>query len=198
MFPIGHLTKRRVRDLARRFGLPVAEKPDSQGICFIGKVDIAAFLRTRIPSKPGDIVDAEGVVIGRHEGLDRYTVGQRQHIAIASDHPWYVANKDLATNRLIVVGRDDHPMLTAMSAVVTDLRWTRGRRPRMPFRARVQVRYRQDPVAATVSTGMDERVVSVTFDIPVKAVAPGQSAVFFAGDECLGGGIVVTAGERWT
>ena len=190
LFPVGGMTKAEVRATARRLKLPVADKPDSQGICFIGKLDMAEFLRTRIPSKPGDIVDPDGNVIGRHEGLERYTIGQRQRIAVSSGHPWYVASKDAEANRLVVVPSDDHSLLFHRDAVVRDLHWTRGHAPRFPFQADVQIRYRQPPTSAVLTAGPGADTVALAFDSPVKALATGQSAVFYRGDECLGGGII--------
>lgn len=190
LFPVGGMTKSSVRATARRLNLPVADKPDSQGICFIGKLDMADFLRTRIPSRPGDIVDAEGNVIGRHEGLERYTIGQRQRIALSSGHPWYVARKDAEANRLVVVPADDHPLLFQRHAVVRDLHWTRGRASRFPLHADVQIRYRQAPTPAVMTDRPEPGTVSIAFDTPVKALAAGQSAVFYRGEECLGGGVL--------
>ncbi len=195
LFPIGHLKKSEVREEARRLGLPVAEKPDSQGICFIGKLDMQDFLRTRIPSTPGEITDADGTGIGSHEGLDGFTIGQRAGIRVSRGAlPWYVAEKDLKQNRLIVVQGEDHPMLYRSETDVRDLHWTRGLAPSLPLDCEVQVRYRQDPVRCVipVQTGIHLRV---EFKTPVKAVTAGQSAVFYRGEECLGGGIMLHSGH---
>jgi tRNA-specific 2-thiouridylase len=190
MLPIGEYTKPQVRDLARQLDLPVAEKPDSQGICFIGKLDMAEFLRKKIPSKPGEIVDAEGKVLGQHEGLDAYTIGQRQGIKISEGgHAWYVAKKDLATNRLVIVPSDDHPLLYAQDAWIHDVHWTRGIPLESGAPVQVQVRYRQQPVAAVVDQ-VEESRIHLAFSESVKAVAPGQSAVLYEGEECLGGGVI--------
>ncbi|MBU1348505.1 tRNA 2-thiouridine(34) synthase MnmA [Patescibacteria group bacterium] len=191
LFPIGHLIKQDVRELASDMGLPVASKPDSQGICFIGKLDMSDFLKTRIDMVPGDIVDSDGHVIGRHDGLATYTIGQRHGMRQPGGPAWYVASKDIATNRLIVVDRDDHPALFSTELVVADVHWTRGRKPTMPLLGmEVQVRYRQNPVNAEISAGPSEGTVRVRFDRPVKAAAPGQSAVFYRRDECIGGGTI--------
>ncbi len=189
LFPIGHLRKPEVREVAAAFGLPVAQKPDSQGICFIGKLDMQDFLRTRLPSVPGDIVDPDGAVVGRHAGLDGYTVGQRQGIALGGGPAWYVARKDVAANRLVVVPSADHPLLFVSEATLDDLHWTAGAAPAFPCRVEVQVRYRQAPVVATMAAG-EGGAVRLTFDAPVKAVAPGQSAVLYRGERCLGGGVI--------
>jgi tRNA-specific 2-thiouridylase len=191
MLPIGGLKKTEVREIARQMELPVAEKPDSQGICFIGKLDMAEFLRKKIPSKPGEIVDPEGKVLGQHDGLDQYTIGQRQGIKVSEGgHAWYVAQKDDVTNRLVVVPSDDHPLLYKKEAKLHDLHWTRGAASTGETRVAVQVRYRQEPVMATMSLSRDEQTAMLVFDQPVKAVAPGQSAVFYDGEECLGGGVL--------
>lgn len=191
LFPIGRLTKPRVRAMARRMGLPVADKADSQGICFIGKLNMPEFLRKKIPSKPGEVVEEGGNVIGKHDGLDGFTVGQRAGIRIPSpDEPWYVAEKDLAANRLVVVRGSDHPRLYRNEALVRDLHWTRGAVPSFPFRCEAQVRYRQAPVAAKAVADGKGRI-RLEFDRPVKAIAPGQSAVLYRGSECLGGGVLM-------
>ncbi len=197
MFPIGHLRKSEVRDLAREFSLPVAEKPDSQGICFIGKLDMVEFLRKKIPSKPGEIVDENGNILGRHEGLDGYTIGQRERINVESpsrpssrSEPWFVAEKDMKLNRLIVIQGENHSRLFRREATVRDLHWTSGEEPPFPFGCDAQVRYRQEPTKAKVESLKSK--VAVTFHTPVKAVAAGQSAVFYQGEECLGGGIIAS------
>lgn len=194
IFPIGDLKKSEVRDLARSFNLPVAEKPDSQGICFIGKLDMGEFLRKKIPSKPGEIVDESGVVLGRHDGLDQYTIGQRQKIGVSSGgNAWYVAVKDLEKNRLVVVSDENHPLLFAREVTVRDLHWTHGEAPTLPMRVTVQVRYRQPAIAAELQLdgkAIHESSLRVRFDVPVKASASGQSAVFYDGEECLGGGVI--------
>lgn len=185
LFPIGEFKKSEVRKIAEELKLPVADKPDSQGICFIGKLDMTEFLRKKIPSKPGEIVDEKGNVLGQHRGLDEYTIGQRHGILISKGgEPWYVADKDLSANRLIVVQGAEHPRLFRSEAVLHDLHWTRGTAPTFPFRCEVQVRYRQEPVQATFDGS------KLTFDHPVKAIAPGQSAVLYRGDECVGGGVI--------
>jgi tRNA-specific 2-thiouridylase len=192
LFPVGNLKKLEVRSLAKKFGLPVAYKPDSQGICFIGKLDMGEFLRRKIPSQPGNIETPEGEVLGRHEGLDRYTIGQRQAIKVsAGGHAWYVADKDLERRTLIVVPSDDHPLMFKKSAKIADVRWISGAAPKMPFTAEVQIRYRQPSVPAEIANGKRSGDLIVTFHKPQKAVAPGQSAVIYRGEICLGGGILL-------
>jgi len=185
LFPIGGLKKSAVRMIAEDLNLPVADKPDSQGICFIGKLDMTEFLRKKIPSKPGEIVDASGSVLGHHHGLDAYTIGQRHGIFVSkAGDAWYVAEKDMAANRLIVVQGAEHPMLFRSEATIQDLHWTRGVVPKLPLSCAVQVRYRQEPVNAIFDGS------KLRFSHPVKAVAPGQSAVLYRGNECVGGGVI--------
>jgi len=190
LFPIGHLTKSEVRRLAEERGLPTAQKPDSQGICFVGKLDYHDFLRKANPPTPGDIVTADGVVIGRHDGLDAYTIGQRQGLLVSKDRSaWYVAKKDRAQNRLIVVPDHEDPLLFASDAVVDHVHWI-GEVAQMPSRGEVAIRYRQIAEPATLTLDTNTTTARVHFDRPVWALAPGQSAVFYAGDECLGGGFI--------
>lgn len=190
-FPIGNLKKTAVRKLAKQFALPVADKPDSQGICFVGKLDLKDFLRTKIKSKPGEIVDPKGRIIGRHDGLDRYTIGQRHGFAASGGtSAWYVARKDLRKNCLIVVPGARHPWLYSDSAVVRDVHWLGVRPPAFPIKVQVQIRYRQKPVSAIVASDKYKNRVKLKFTEPVKAAAAGQSAVFYKGQECLGGGFL--------
>lgn len=193
LFPVGELKKSAVRKLARKFNLPVADKPDSQGVCFIGKLDMGEFLRKKIPARPGDIVDPKGEIIGRHAGLDQYTIGQRQGIGLGRTRHnatalggWYVADKDIKKNRLIVVPSDKHPLLFRSEFFVHDARWIKGAAPQMPARATVQIRYRQPAEKAVIDRA--GKNIRVRLNKPIRAVAPGQSAVFYQKDICLGGG----------
>ncbi|MDQ7814884.1 MAG: tRNA 2-thiouridine(34) synthase MnmA [Patescibacteria group bacterium] len=192
-FPVGDLKKTDVRHLAQKFKLPVFDKPDSQGICFMGKLDMVEFLRKKIPSKPGDIVDDKGKVLGRHSGLDAYTIGQRQRILVSNGaQAWYVADKDVQENRLVVVAGADHPLLYAKYAEIGDFCWISGKKaPVLPLRCQVQIRYRQEAVGAKISKGQQKGELRVDFEQPVKAVSPGQSAVAYKREECLGGGIII-------
>lgn len=188
LFPIGDLKKSEVRAKAEMFGLPTASKPDSQGICFIGKLDFQEFLRKKIAPTPGDIVTPEGEVVGRHEGLDAYTIGQRQGIKVSKDgKAWYVAKKDLVGNRLIIVDDREHPFLYSTEADIIDPNWIGD----LPSDGAVEVvtRYHAEPVPAVIARGAKQSW-SITFKQPVWALAPGQSAVIYHGDECLGGGFL--------
>lgn len=191
LFPIGHLRKTQVRSLAKKLKLPVADKPDSQGICFIGKINMGEFLRKKIPARPGPIVDDKGNVLGEHQGLDQYTIGQRQNIRLAqSGHAWFVARKNYEDNILIVVPSENHPLLFSKKIRVFDLHWIAGYEPRFPLFSEVQVRYRQNPTQAKiVKTKTND--LEIVFKKPVKACAPGQSAVFYQRNRCLGGGVIV-------
>ena len=193
LFPIGHLRKTEVRALAATHHLSTATKPDSQGICFVGKLNFHEFLRLRIPSRPGEIVTTDGRVLGRHDGLDAYTIGQRQGLRVSEDQSsWYVATKDRTKNQLIVVPDHDHPLLFTYETRVKDLHWT----CRVPVaigescEVEVAIRYRQTPERATL-TLVDPDTLTLSFSAPVWALAPGQSAVFYQGTECLGGGILL-------
>jgi tRNA-uridine 2-sulfurtransferase len=195
LFPIGHLKKTEVRKLASKFDLPTAAKPDSQGICFVGKLDFHEFLRKRIPSTPGDIVTPAGEVVGRHDGLDGYTIGQRQGIKVSKgQHPWYVAKKDMENNKLMIVPDKNHPWLFTREAIIQDVNWCSGE-PRPGFLGRapvveVAIRYRQAVVRARLHP-LPSSGYTLTFSKPVWALAPGQSAVLYKKDECLGGGFIL-------
>lgn len=194
LFPIGHLHKTRVRQLASHFQLPTSNKPDSQGICFVGKLDFHEFLRKRIKPKPGDIVTPEGEIVGRHDGLDAYTIGQRQGLKVSREQrAWYVAGKDFKKNRLIVVPSREHPLLYHKEAIITDISWTSESSKLQAHSSQllqVAIRYRQKPESARLYL-LPSTFYRLVFAHPVWALAPGQSAVFYRGQECLGGGFIV-------
>ena len=193
IFPIGHLHKSEVRKIAHEMNLPVAKKPDSQGICFIGKLNMVEFLRKKIPSRPGKIVDEHGNVLGQHEGLDGYTIGQRHRIHVSrGEEPWYVAQKNVKMNTLVIVQGSEHPQLFRSDATIRDLHWISGQPPTLPLECDVQMRYRQEPVRATMTQRATDNW-QLQCEKPVKAIAPGQSAVLYSGDECLGGGKIISA-----
>ncbi len=193
LFPVGGMTKSQVRAIAREAGLPVSEKKDSTGICFIGERRFKAFLKGFLPLKPGDIVSSDGEVLGRHEGLMYHTIGQRRGLGIGGrgdGRSWFVADKDLRTNQLIVVQGEDHPLLYSIGAEVEELTWV-GEPPcpdGKEIDLMVKLRYRQpDQEALLIRQGETARL---RFIKPQRAVTPGQSAVFYQGDVCLGGGII--------
>jgi len=197
-FPLGNLTKPQVRTLARAFGLPVADKAESQEICFVGKRSYADFVAARRPdvTRPGEVVDATGATIGTHRGLVHHTVGQRRGLGIAGPEPRYVLRLEQSLNRLVVGSREQ---ATARSAVAEAVALTDGAWPTAPFAAEAVVRYRGAPTPATITLGpigSGEATVAFGDDGPV--AAPGQAVVFYCGDEVLGGGTlraVITAGD---
>lgn len=193
LFPLGRLKKTEVRKLARRFGLPTAAKKDSQGICFIGKVDLKAFLARKIPRHPGPIVTVDGRVIGRHAGIAPFTIGQRHGLNIGGGAPYYVVEKDARRNALIVASGDGEAALYSRGLTVGEVHWISGRPPRLPLRCRARIRYRQPLQAAVVRKGQDGRRTEVRFARPQRAVTPGQFVVFYQGEVCLGGGVILAA-----
>ena len=191
-FPLGGMLKSEVRRIAASIGLPNAAKKDSTGICFIGERPFREFLGRYLPTRPGPIVDDRGTEIGRHIGLSFYTLGQRKGIGIgghrdSSGEPWYVAGKDLGANALVAVQGHDHPLLLSRALESDDVHWV-GEPPRAGHRYGVKSRYRQADAAATVLTAPGG--MRVDFAEPQWAVTPGQSAVVYDGEVCLGGGVV--------
>lgn len=194
MFPLGSLTKPQVREIAEKAGLATAKKKDSTGICFIGERNFREFLQNYLPAKPGNIETVDGEVIGRHDGLMYYTLGQRQGLGIGGGHgktgqPWFVVDKDLERNVLIVAEGAGHPRLYSTSLIATDVNWISGKEPESSFTCTAKFRYRQPDQGVTVHL-REGNTVEVVFDQPQKAVTPGQAVVFYNGEECLGGGII--------
>jgi tRNA-specific 2-thiouridylase len=190
LFPIGNLTKDEVRAIAKKAGLPNYAKKDSTGICFIGERNFKEFLKEYLLDKPGDIVTEESKIIGRHDGLMFYTLGQRKGLKIggcnnAKELPWYVINKDIKNNRLYVAQGHDHPRLLANSLSYKNEHWISGIEPKFSLQCEAQIRYRSCAKKCTVNAGQ------VQFKEPQWAIAPGQSVVFYLGDHCLGGGIII-------
>lgn len=188
MFPLGTYTKPEVRKLAKKFDLPTADKEESMGICFIGEVPMKEFLQNRITAKPGDIV-FEGNIIGKHDGLPFYTIGER-HLAVktAASRPIYVVDKNMETNQL-VVGYESDPLLFKKECRLEDINWISGQMPKFPLKCVVRLRHRQ-PLQKCLVT-LSDKLVKVKFEKPQRAVTPGQFAVFYKNNECLGGGSVV-------
>jgi tRNA-specific 2-thiouridylase len=190
-FPLGALTKNQVRELAREAGLPVHARKDSTGICFIGERDFREFLGRYLDSRPGDICTPDGVVVGEHAGAMLYTIGQRQGLGIGgAGGPWYVADKDVSANRLVVVQGHDHPDLLSEQLEATDTHWIAGAAPPLPRSLAAGTRYRQPPARCEVRAGKDTAGLNIHFAEPQRAVAPGQAVVLYDGDECLGGGTI--------
>ena len=196
IFPIGHLPKSEVRRLAAASGLITARKKDSTGICFIGEQDFKTFLSKYLPAQSGDVVTENGVVVGRHAGALYYTVGQRAPIGGVKGHdasiPWFVLDKDVANNRLIVGQGHDHPKLIHNYLAVEDFSWIDGQPPATTFEAQVQIRHLGEAIDCDVVVS-DAGKVSMKCRAPHRAAALGQSAVLYQGDVCLGGGPIAFA-----
>jgi tRNA-specific 2-thiouridylase len=192
LFPLAGIDKQEVRELAKQAGFPNHKKKDSTGICFIGERRFSEFLARFLPASPGEICTNDGQVIGRHQGLMYYTLGQRQGLGIggvadAPDEPWYVSGKDLEHNRLIVVQGHHHPSLFRDRLVASRVHWIRGEAPQNTH-LQARCRHRQPLQACRVAT--HEQGIEVTFDQPQRAVTPGQSVVLYDDRCCLGGGII--------
>jgi tRNA-specific 2-thiouridylase len=185
-FPVGGMTKAEVRATARSLGLPVADKPDSQEICFVPDGDYAAFVERRLQgagTRDGLVRASDGRVLGRHEGVHRFTVGQRKGLGLSSARPLYVLEIQADTGTVVV---GDRAALDETRCVIEGVNWVSGEAPDGALRARVQIRHRHDAAPATLRARGDE--VQLTFDEPQRAIAPGQAAVFYQDDEVIGGG----------
>jgi tRNA-uridine 2-sulfurtransferase len=186
LFPLGEYTKPQVRALARRMELPTAEKKDSQGLCFVGQVDFGYFLRGFLPVREGEVFNSRGQVVGRHDGISFYTIGQRHGLGIGGQVPYYVAEKNPATNTLIVGEGPDDPLLYKTEIKVNQLNWLSG------FgggSCSIRIRYRQPKVPARIVR--EKGSLRAIFETPQRGVAPGQSAVFYDEEKLLGGGVIL-------
>lgn len=188
LFPIGEYQKTEVRELARKFKLPTHAKKDSQGICFIGQIDVMEFLREHIKAKVGQIVTSSGEVVGSHTGLPYYTIGQREGIGIGGSGPYYVVAKDFQTNRLLVTNDKQDPALWQQQFVMTELSWTSAK-PEFPFKAGVSIRYHHPDYQALLNATRNG-TLDVRFESPQRAITPGQSAVIYQGEKLIGGGVI--------
>ncbi len=193
LFPVGELPKAEVRALAEQLGLPNHAKKDSTGICFIGERRFKTFLNQYLPAQPGLIESIDGEIIGQHDGLMFYTIGQRQGLQIGgkrdrAELPWYVCHKDIARNRLIVVQGDQHPALFKSTLIARQVHWINGA-PQLPLQAMAKTRYRQPDQACRIDM-LDADSYRIQFEQPQRAITPGQSVVFYQEDICLGGGII--------
>ncbi len=190
IFPVGDLQKTEVRRLALEAGLPNHAKKDSTGICFIGERPFREFLNRYLPKVPGRIVDENGKSIGEHIGLAFYTIGQRKGIGIGgAGEPWYVADKRIASNELVVVQGHDHPLLMKKTLAAADTAWVSGTAPHAPSGHTAKTRYRQAD-APCMLAGVTDSQIKVDFGAPQWAVTPGQSVVLYDGDVCIGGGVI--------
>jgi tRNA-uridine 2-sulfurtransferase len=193
VMPLGELEKSAVRERARRAGLPVFDKPDSTGICFIGERPFREFLARYLPAAPGPIESFAGETLGTHRGLAFYTLGQRAGLGIGGrrghpEQPWYVAAKDASRNVLVVVQGHDHPLLTSIALDTGAWHWLATPR-RAALRCSVKVRYRQADQPAILEPRPDG-TVHIRFERPQRAVTPGQYAVAYDGERCLGGAVI--------
>ncbi|WNC70591.1 tRNA 2-thiouridine(34) synthase MnmA [Thalassotalea psychrophila] len=198
LFPVGHIEKPEVRAIAEREGLVTANKKDSTGICFIGERKFKDFLGKFLPAQPGIIETAEGVEVGKHEGLMYHTLGQRKGLHIgglknAGEEPWYVVDKDMQRNVLIVGQGNKHPRLFSKGLIASQLHWVSriDLSINQSMQCTVKTRYRQDDVVCTI-TRLDDDNHQVVFDEAQSSVTPGQSVVFYQNEICLGGGIIDT------
>jgi len=193
LFPVGEIEKPEVRRIAAELGLATAAKKDSTGICFIGERRFKDFLAQYLPAQPGAIETDKGEVIGEHQGLMYYTLGQRQGIGIgglkdADEAPWYVVHKDVARNVLVIGQGHEHSLMMSRSLFAREIDWVAGEPPTFPLTCTAKTRYRQPDQACTVAH--DGERYRVDFQETQRAVTPGQSVVFYVGDVCLGGGVI--------
>ncbi|MES9945920.1 MAG: tRNA 2-thiouridine(34) synthase MnmA [Candidatus Thiodiazotropha sp.] len=195
LFPLARLSKHQVREIAQKAGFPNHKKKDSTGICFIGERKFRDFLQRFLAAQPGDIEDPQGNIIGRHQGLIYYTLGQRQGLGIGGrrdsvEAPWFVAAKDIGRNVLIAVQGHDHPLLMCDLLTANQMHWVAGQPPTDdPLNCLARIRHRQPLQSCRISAGDDQRY-QVEFDSPQRAATPGQSIVFYHNNSCLGGGII--------
>lgn len=195
LFPLSDLNKQTVREIATKAGFINHAKKDSTGICFIGERKFKTFLNDYLPAKPGAIQTLEGKTIGHHDGLMFYTIGQRQGLHIgglknALEQPWYVVEKNLNDNILIVTQGHDHPALFAQSLRTSPIHWINGKPSTFPFHTQAKTRYRQPDQACTIHQ-TDQDQYRIDFTEAQRAITPGQSIVFYENDICLGGGIII-------
>lgn len=196
LFPLGQYTKTEVRNLAKKFNLSTAQKEESMGICFVGEVPMKDFLMKKIPVKKGKILFSSGEVIGQHDGLAFYTIGQRMGIKQQlvknkeeNTRPLFVVEKNTKKNQLIV-GYDDDSLLFKNEIKVKEINWIAGRAPEFPLKCQVRLRHRQALQNCKI-TAKRGKICQVIFNQPQRAVTPGQFAVFYKNKECLGGGVVI-------
>ena len=191
LFPIGEYAKPEVRELARKFGLSTAEKADSQGVCFIGEIEMRDFLKRYIPIDRGPVLTSSGKAVGEHEGLAFHTIGQREGLGIGGGIPYYVAAKDFSRNALVVAEGPYDQNLFKNKLTAADIHWVSGTAPKLPLKCKARIRYRQ-PLQNCIVRELQttNHKLQTKFIDPQRAVTPGQSIVFYQGEEMLGGGII--------
>lgn len=199
LFPIGNMEKPTVRELAEQYDLVTHNKKDSTGICFIGERRFKDFLQQYLPAQPGLIKTADGLPLGEHHGLMYHTIGQRQGLGIGGvagqkEEPWYVAEKNLLTNELIVVQGANHPLLFKQCLTATAPHWINGLPPSPAFDCHAKIRYRQSDQPCRVE--VEHTQLKISFTSPQRAITPGQSVVLYQGDICLGGAVIEHAFNR--
>jgi tRNA-specific 2-thiouridylase len=204
LFPLGNLTKKEVRKLAKKFNLPAQAQPESQEICFVADKNISNFLSRHLKTKPGDIITVDGKKIGEHQGLIFYTIGQRREIGIGGTGPYYVIEKDIKNNNLIVSSNPNDPLLYKKELIAKKVNWISGIEPKLPLKIKVKTRYRQKMAIAVLiqnlklsayggsaEGGKTKNQYKVKFETPQRAITHGQSVVFYlSNNELLGGGII--------
>ena len=194
LFPLQDLEKNQVREIAESMQLVTFDKKDSTGICFIGEKNFRDFLSQFIPAQPGEIIDPDGNLIGEHQGIMYYTLGQRKGLGIggihdAEEEPWFVVGKHIRDNKLVVAQGHNHPLLLSNHLFANELTWISGQEPELPFLCKAKTRYRQVEQECIIES-IDNDTASIRFLSKQRAMTPGQSIVFYQGDECLGGGII--------
>jgi tRNA-specific 2-thiouridylase len=192
LFPIGHLNKSEVRAIASKYNLKTAEKKDSTGVCFIGERNFRKFLNNYLPAKSGVMKTLEGEIIGKHEGLMHYTIGQRKGLGIGgrgTGEPWFVVDKDIKSNILYVAQGENNPIAFTEALEASNLNWISNKELPESFTCTAKFRYRQPDQGVKVHL-RENNSCFVTFDVPQRGIAPGQAVVFYQGEVCLGGGII--------
>lgn len=193
LFPVGGYLKPQIREIATKLNLPNHAKKDSTGICFIGERRFKTFLNEYMLARPGSITNTSGDIIGKHDGLMFYTLGQRQGLGIGgikdlSEEPWYVVDKEISTNTLIVAQGTNHPRLYSQGLICGEIHWLDDRSATLPLTCYAKTRYRQDDEACVISPGHSQHVVM--FSSLQRAVTPGQYIVFYDKNQCLGGAVI--------
>ena len=191
LFPVGGYRKSEIRDLAKKFDLPVLERKESQGVCFVGDQHVVDFLKKKIKVKPGEIVDINTKeAVGKHDGLPFYTIGQRQGIGVGGTGPYYVTGLDFKKNRLWVTDKAEDPYLFEKKFLVKDPSWVVSKKPKLPLSCQVKIRYGHPSQNAVLKVS-NKKMIKVEFEKAQRAITSGQAAVFYKKQQLLGGGIIV-------